>query len=218
MSFAFRTSLTAALLLVGSSSASAQNCEMNVNNLVANCSFETGPSTSGPTYQFLTELPGWNVSGGQFERWTNDFNTFRSQQGVAHLELDSDLGNTTIWQNLTTTVGARYDVSFWAGHRSKNGQSSLLGVQVNDLTIFTTPAMTDVDPGQYQWVRYTTSFTATSASTKFGFVGAGPSNTYGDHLDNIAVVSTVPEPSTYALMAAGLAGMFGFARRRRQTA
>ena len=28
-------------------------------------------------------------------------------------------------------------------------------------------------------------------------------------------VSTVPEPSTYALMAAGLAGVFGFARRRR---
>lgn len=29
-------------------------------------------------------------------------------------------------------------------------------------------------------------------------------------------MAVVPEPSTYALMAAGLAGMFGFARRRRQ--
>jgi hypothetical protein len=29
--------------------------------------------------------------------------------------------------------------------------------------------------------------------------------------------TVVPEPSTYALMAAGLAGVFGFARRRRQT-
>jgi len=30
--------------------------------------------------------------------------------------------------------------------------------------------------------------------------------------------TVIPEPSTYALMAAGLAGMFGFARRRRRSA
>ncbi|WP_373060690.1 DUF642 domain-containing protein [Gemmatimonas sp.] len=220
MRLLLRTTLVGALLLVGRTTVSAQSCQTMAGNLVANCSFENGPPPSGPNYQFVATLPDWSVSGGQFERWSNGFNGFTSKDGVTHLELDSDVGNTSIWQYLNTTVGVRYQVSFWAGHRSLNGQFSQLEVLVGghnpSNSVFSTPRLTDDNPGQYEWRNYTTNFTATQSSTKIVFRGIGPNNTYGDHIDNISVVSTVPEPSTYALMAAGLLGLFGAARRRKK--
>ncbi len=220
MRITLRTSLIAALLLIGRDTAAAQSCQTTVGNLVSNCSFEDAPPPVGANYEFVAALPGWSVSGGQFERWSNGFNGFTSKDGVTHLELDSNIGNTSIWQYLNTTVGARYDVSFWVAHRSLNGQVSQLDVLIGGFDpsnlLFTTSPLTDNNPGQYKWVNYTTSFTATQASTQIVFRGAGPSNTYGDHLDNISVVSTVPEPSTYALMTAGLLGLFGAARRRKK--
>lgn len=205
--------------------AQAQSCTTTLGNLVANCSFEGPTPTRGPNFQFTPTLTSWNVVGGQFERWSNSFNGFTSKDGVTHLELDSDLGNTTIWQVIATQVGYQYSVDFWTAHRSLGGQVSqiafLTGASSASLnTVFTTPAMSDVNPGQYLWVKQTTSFVATGASTAIAFRGVGPSNTYGDHLDNVTVLElgraqVVPEPSTYALMAAGLAGLVAVARRRR---
>ena len=223
MRLLLRTTLIGALLLVSRTTVSAQSCQTMAGNLVANCSFENATPPAGPNYQFIGALPGWSLSGGQgaqFERWSNGFNGFTSKDGVAHLELDSNQGNTSIWQYLNTTVGVRYQVSFWAAHRSLGGQFSQLEVLVGghnpSNSVFSTPPLTDNNPGQYQWLNYTTNFTATQASTKIVFRGIGPNNTYGDHIDNISVVSTVPEPSTYALMAAGLLGLFGAARRRKK--
>lgn len=217
----FRLLLTSAVLVSAATAntASAQSCTSMAGNLVANCSFETPGPNAGPNYQFLNALPGWDRSGGQFERWSNGFNGFTSKDGVAHLELDSDRGNTSIWQYLNTVAGQHYTVTFSAAHRSLNSQFSQLEVLVGghepSNSIFTTPQLTNGNPGQYQWVTYQTSFVATGASTKIVFRAVGPSNTYGDHIDNISVVS-VPEPATATLVASGLL-MLGVAARRRRT-
>lgn len=213
--------LATAASLSTASTMDAQSCSTMAGNLVTNCSFETPGPSAGPNFRFLTSLSGWSTtSGRKFERWSNGFNGFTSKDGVAHLELDSDLGNTSIWQYLPTVAGQHYTVTFSAAHRSLNGQYSqlevLLGGHSPSNSIFTTPQLTNSTPGQYQWVTYTTGFTATSNSSKIVFRGIGPSNTYGDHIDNISVVATIPEPSTYALMGAGLLAL-GFVARRRRT-
>ena len=97
--------------------AEAQSCSVG-GNLVANCSFENPTPNPGANYQWTNTLDSWNVSGGQFERWSNGFNGFVSKDGVSHLELDSDVGNTTIWQAITTQVGYRYAVDFWTAPRN----------------------------------------------------------------------------------------------------
>lgn len=225
----FRVLGLASVVTAMAQPASAQpnvSCTTLAGNMVANCSFE-GPANVGTSanYAFTSDITDWNSSSGQFERWANKFNGFESRDGVAHLELDVDApnlqGNTTIWQYINNTViGQRYDVFFSVGHRSLNGQSSMIGLMINDVNVFNAGPLTDANPGQYKWVDYQTSFVATTTNTKLGFAALGASNEYGDHLDNIGMTAqpepiSVPEPASMALMATGLLGMVGVARRRR---
>ncbi|HEY6828576.1 MAG TPA: PEP-CTERM sorting domain-containing protein [Gemmatimonadaceae bacterium] len=52
-------------------------------------------------------------------------------------------------------------------------------------------------------------------SSKGVLVGAASGQNTSNFITSCAPTTTTPEPSTYALMATGLIGVFGFARRRR---
>lgn len=207
-----------------------------INNLVQNCSFEA-PGTGSGNWQWTTKITGWASSSGHFERWYGHDN-FTSRDGRAHLELDVDTDrnaggvmNTTIWQVIQTQVGVTYDIFFSVAHRRTGDAQafSQVGVML-DPTGSNTPTFGDplattapiFNANHYQWRDYTFSFTATGANTTIGFRALGTPNEYGDHLDNIGVVArslpgvVVPEPTTFALLGAGLAGLGVVARRRRQ--
>ena len=98
-------------------------------------------------------------------------------------------------------------------HRNGGGgaQYNMLDLLINDVWFFQTAMLST----PYVWNVFSTKFIATGSQTKLGFRALGTQNTHGDHLDNILVVATVPEPSTYALFGAGLLALGVVARRRR---
>ncbi len=78
------------------------------------------------------------------------------------------------------------------------------------------------DGGTFErWTNYNASFVATGSET-LEFRSMGSQLSYGDFLDNVSVqgdvsaTDIVPEPSSVALIAAGLAMMGGAVRRRRR--
>jgi hypothetical protein len=212
----FRTLLVLASAASASlaSIAQGQSCRTVVGNLVTNCSFEVNTITS--PWLWVNTVTGWESNGSpnKFEIWRG-LDSFAAADGMQHLELDVHHANsnTTISQMLNTQLGQEYTVTFSMAHRNGGGgaQYSMLDLLINDVSFFQTAMLST----PYVWNVVSTKFIATGSQTKLGFRALGTQNTHGDHLDNIAVVATVPEPSTSALIGAGLLALGVVARRRR---
>lgn len=219
----FVLSAAVGVLLAAPSVASAQPCALMAGNLVQNCSFELGIVKNGADYPNAV-VTGWtslgNSSSGTFERWTNSFNGFAAQDGNSHLELQVN-SPTAIEQVLGTTAGNSYTLNFWAAHRPRdNNGFSQIDVYIN--SVFFTSSGQISTP--YQWNNFSQNFVASGANTTIEFRSMGNQNSYGDFLDNVSVVTdesitnnTVPEPSSFALLGAGVA-FIGFMARRRRNA
>jgi len=120
------------------------------------------------------------------------------------------------------TAGTRYDVSFfWAGTQliNRNGATTerlavtFGGEQQSTNTV-------NVASGGFSgWMQSTLRFTATSASQALTFLSYGTPEGLPPValLDGVSVTATVPEPTSWALVTAGLLGL-GWTVRRRRTA
>jgi hypothetical protein len=211
---------TTIVALTASNTAAAQSCRTMVGNIVQNCSFELGVVNPGADYPNAV-VSGWTPlsgpQGGTFERWSNSFDGFASQDGNSHLELQVN-GPTRISQTLTTNVGQTYGLDFWAAHRPRdNGGYSQIDVYLNNSLLISTGQIS----AAYQWQGFSIDFLGTG-SDALEFRAMGNQLSYGDFLDNVSVVqnvgttAVVPEPSTFALMGAGIA-LVGFAARRKRS-
>lgn len=172
----------------------------------------------------------WNVVGSDVLVIKNNYSeappiVFNSQEAVQALDITGQ-GNTGlangVWQNVGTTVGQEYTLSFWVGraqgqvgdNRYQAPGSVRLLVDNTLVSAFTNSDAVAV--GTVGWKQFSYTFFAQNATTRVeflnnvpGFNAPGWSNYSG--LDDVQM-EAVPEPFTMA----GLAALALVARKRRK--
>ena len=179
-------------------------------NLLVNGSFEDTAQANG-SWNIYSPIPGWTANPAVEIR---DNVAGTAQAGSNYAELDANV-NGSITQSFATVAGAEYTLSFWYSNRTDtavatNGISFGFG---NGWTA--APGLASNNSGDNQWSQVNYNFIASSGVTTLSFMATGNSDSYGTSLDNVSVTAAIPEPSTYAMMFAGLAAMGFIARRHR---
>jgi len=182
-------------------------------NLLGNGSFDNDTVSSG----------SWTVKSST-SGWTADSNGLELRNGVAGTAFDGSnfaeldgYANSSISQTISTVIGQWYLLSFEYSNRmgtdpATNGLAWSFGNASGAAPDLAKNTSSDND-----WQLYSTTVQATSTQTTLKIWATGTSDSYGSSLDDVSLtaVSSVPEPQTLALFAAGFAAM-GFAARRRQ--
>lgn len=183
-------------------------------NHVVNGGFEASVVAPGSWVQ-LSQIDGWRVVAG------NGFEVRNEVAGSAHegsnfIELDTN-GNTRIEQVLQLVAGRSYELSFaYAARPGVAANTNGVRVYWNGQAL-TTDAITGSGMGAQAgvWHEYRFTLTASGLNDVLSFAAVGRSDGYGGSLDSVRLMSSVPEPTSYALM---LGGLFAIAllKRRRQ--
>ena len=167
-------------------------------NLLANGGFETGDFT------------GWTLSGNTgYTSVQSSFDGFAPYEGAYFALLGPVGSDGYLSQTFSDTAGAQYDVSFALG--SDGGTPNDFGVTVGG---FTYGPVYDIPPtGGYTLI--TGTFVGSGSDTITLSFRNDPGYLA---LDAVSVSTAVPEPSTWAMMGLGFAGLAFAGYRTRRTA
>lgn len=204
-------------------------------NLIVNGSFEDISETTGVqqlnngSWQVFSTIPGWiTIAGAGIEVRNNVAGS--AQNGSQFVELDSHSyvqgkpknynSNSTMLQNIGTTFNENYTLSFWYSPRPNTAtgfaaDTNNIGVYWNGAALGGTLSGTN-GTGSNNWLKYTYTVTGTGGTDMLKFSALGTEETYGGSLDNVSLISAIPEPGTYTMLLAGL-GLMGIIARRRKT-
>lgn len=155
---------------------------------------------------------GWSVSSGTVDIIGSNFSgtLFDLLPGHgAYIDLDGSTGDAGFQSTLLTlTAGVQYTATF-------DLAGSQRGSTETGTATFGTSTLSYNIASNVGFTGYSLTFTPTTT----GQYGLSFQNVGGDNvgalLDNVAVTTAVPEPETYALLAAGLVAV-GFMSRRRK--
>jgi hypothetical protein len=202
--------------------------------LIQNGGFENGNfhSQGFPTYDTISassplpqDLSSWTVTHGSLV-WgvgATDINTHIGS-GFVDLTGVGDNGNHgTLSQTLSTILGQTYTVSIFTTLYFGNGGIAVdqNGVAIALAGSYGTWSPNNFGVGPATWGQLTGTFIAGSASTTINIAGF-PNGSFMIGLDDVSVdgplASAVPEPSTWAMMILGFAGVGFMTYRRRKVA
>jgi hypothetical protein len=168
-----------------------------------------------------TAIPDWtNVPGFANEFWVtspNDYGLSASpgNGGTFFVDLTgqaNDLPYGGIEQTITTVSGDSYVLQFDLGSSTTyNSSTHPAGITASatGTSSLASELFTLIPTSSNSWTTETLDFTADSSSTTIEFLGDSSITSEYDGLDNVSVTlaSSVPEPASWAMMLAGLAGL-----------
>lgn len=195
-------------------------------DLILNGSFED-PSIAAQFATFnggSTSIAGWTVVGSDVAILKSTFAqsgiTFNSQHGAQWLDLSGFSSNSTsngVSQDVATTVGQDYLLSFYVGSAFDNAFffPATIDLSINDgaRTSYSNPtAPTD----HVDWKQFSVQFTATSSTTNLKFYNGSAVNNYSSGLDSVSMsaITAVPEPGSGSLLFLAMTAVCWVRRRR----
>jgi PEP-CTERM motif len=179
-------------------------------NLVANGSFEADGQTAN-TWSIHQDLAGW--AGGAFGIELRNNVAGQAYEGLNFVELDTT-HNSSMFQNIATTLGQQYALSFaYSAREGIAGASNGIEVFWNGVSQGTFTG--DGAGSGNVWSVMSLWVTGAANTSMLSFKAMGTDDSLGGSLDAVSVTTAVPEPETWALILGGL-GIVGFVARRRR--
>lgn len=190
------------LLATAAAAAALMNASPAFSAGFVNGSFETGDTT------------GWTTSADSYG--LNPFGTLygsgmdgRWWAWVAGYEAPRYFEQTLTGLTASTS----YTVNFIMASEFTSSDSVIVTADGGSAATFTAPPMSAAYWDNWVAKSYTFTSSGTSATIRFSTFGLDPSAQYDVGIDNVTL-APIPEPGTYGLMLAGLAGLAWVARRR----
>jgi Protein of unknown function (DUF642) len=176
--------------------------QADARKLLNDGGFEQPPTPNGGfnVYNTGQKFANWTVTGATGNvgtvstTFTQNGYSFPAKSGKAWLDLTGTSNTATgVAQTIKTAVGTTYTVTFWIGNVVNPGGifGTTSTVDVYAGTTLLTAATNSKGTGgtKLVWQKFTTSFTATAATTTLSFINCDPSNDTNCGLDMVSVTA-----------------------------
>ncbi len=208
--FSFTTTLASTAVITNTYNTAAQAVE-----LVRNGSFELDPlvDPNNPNVP-NPNVTDWIKSGDPIDTSGIRINNFpQNESGNQGLSIGSFVNPAYISQNLATTIGSNYNLSFFLGTDEDSSQvDNIFQAFVDGNKVF--DKINTINVAGSPFTQYDLNFLATKSSTELKLGGRA---SYGFlYLDNVSVEPlAVPEPSSIGGIA--IAGLLGIWLKKKKT-